>query len=187
MKHLLNNLSQEEKNSIREQHEGGRSIDTSKFKKLVESTLGDVKPLINEQATSNILILTIYLPQTKDDKGNLIDKKVGMAKYLVSASKSPDDTTGKSFTTDDYSGIKGIFINEMSATQVTTKKDAATGNISGTFTLTDKLYAFLQPSVGKGKQTSQKVYCNVTLTNGGTTIKYAEWQVVYYTSQPTQK
>ena len=49
MKHLLNNLSQEEKNSIREQHFGGKSIDTSKFKKLLESTLGNVKPLINEQ------------------------------------------------------------------------------------------------------------------------------------------
>jgi hypothetical protein len=53
MKHLLNNLSQEEKNSIREQHEGGRSIDTSKFKKLLESTLGNVKPLISEQGDAS--------------------------------------------------------------------------------------------------------------------------------------
>lgn len=49
MKHLLNNLSQEEKNRILEQHSGGRSIDTSRFKKLLESTLGDVKPLVMEQ------------------------------------------------------------------------------------------------------------------------------------------
>ena len=34
MKHLLNNLSNEEKNRIREQHEGGIKIDNSKFKKL---------------------------------------------------------------------------------------------------------------------------------------------------------
>jgi len=51
MKHLLNNLSSDEKNSIREQYEGGMSIDTSKFKKLLETKLGDAKPLINEQET----------------------------------------------------------------------------------------------------------------------------------------
>jgi hypothetical protein len=51
MKHLLNNLSSDEKNSIREQYEGGMSIDTSKFKKLLETKLGDAKPLINEDET----------------------------------------------------------------------------------------------------------------------------------------
>ena len=49
MKHILNNLSSEEKNSIREQYEGGMSVDTSKFRSLLESKLGDVKPLISEQ------------------------------------------------------------------------------------------------------------------------------------------
>lgn len=49
MKHLLNTLSTEEKNSIREQHKGGISLDTSKFKKLMESKLGDSKPLVSEQ------------------------------------------------------------------------------------------------------------------------------------------
>jgi hypothetical protein len=52
MKNLLNDLSNEEKNRIREQHEGGMKIDTSKFKKLLESQLGDVKPLINEQVSN---------------------------------------------------------------------------------------------------------------------------------------
>ena len=44
MKHLLNNLSEEEKNSIREQHEGGRKILIENFKKLVETKSGDVRP-----------------------------------------------------------------------------------------------------------------------------------------------
>jgi hypothetical protein len=48
MKHLLNNLSEEEKNSIREQHEGGMRIVNENFKKLVETKLGDVKPLVVE-------------------------------------------------------------------------------------------------------------------------------------------
>ena len=48
MKHLLNNLSEEEKNRIREQHEGGMNIAIDNFKKLVETKLGDVKPYLNE-------------------------------------------------------------------------------------------------------------------------------------------
>jgi hypothetical protein len=51
MKHLLNDLSSEEKNRIREQHEGGMTIDTSKFKKLLETKLGDAKPLVMEEST----------------------------------------------------------------------------------------------------------------------------------------
>jgi len=52
MKHLLNDLSNEEKNRIREQYEGGMSVDNSRFKKLMESKLGDVKPLISEDLSS---------------------------------------------------------------------------------------------------------------------------------------
>lgn len=51
MKHLLNNISQEEKNRILEQHKGGKSIDTTRFKALLESSLGNVKPLIMEGPT----------------------------------------------------------------------------------------------------------------------------------------
>ena len=51
MKHLLNNISQEEKNRILEQHRGGMSIDTTRFKVLLESTMGNVKPLISEDET----------------------------------------------------------------------------------------------------------------------------------------
>ena len=45
MKHLLNNLSEEEKNSIREQHTGGKKIVIENFNKLVNSKLGDAKPI----------------------------------------------------------------------------------------------------------------------------------------------
>ena len=48
MKHLLNDISSEEKKRILEQHQGGKTIDTSKFKRLLESQLGYVKPLVSE-------------------------------------------------------------------------------------------------------------------------------------------
>jgi hypothetical protein len=48
MKHILNNLSEEEKNSIREQHTGGMKVMTENFSKLLNSKLGDAKPLVSE-------------------------------------------------------------------------------------------------------------------------------------------
>ena len=49
MKHILNEMSDEEKNSIRSQHTGSLQVQTERFKKLVENKLGNVKPLISEQ------------------------------------------------------------------------------------------------------------------------------------------
>jgi hypothetical protein len=54
MKHLLNDMSSEEKNSILEQHTGGIKIDTSRFRSLLESTLGNAKPLVSEQAETKV-------------------------------------------------------------------------------------------------------------------------------------
>jgi len=48
MKHLLNDLSEEEKNRIREQHTGGKKFIIENFKKLVDTRLGDAKPYLNE-------------------------------------------------------------------------------------------------------------------------------------------
>ena len=47
MKHLFNNLSSEEKNSILEQHKGGKIITNENFNKLTNHKSGDVK-LIKE-------------------------------------------------------------------------------------------------------------------------------------------
>ena len=49
MKHILNNLSEEEKKSIREQHAGGMKVMTENFSKLLNSKLGDAKPLVKEE------------------------------------------------------------------------------------------------------------------------------------------
>lgn len=48
MKHLLNNLTEEEKNSIREQHVGGMKVMNENFHKMVNKKLGHVE-LISEQ------------------------------------------------------------------------------------------------------------------------------------------
>ena len=64
MKHLLNDMSFEERQNIREQHEGGMSIDTSKFRKLMESKLGNVKPLITEAVTKGFKKLGTWVAVT---------------------------------------------------------------------------------------------------------------------------
>ena len=48
MKHLLNDMSEQEKNAIREQHTGGIKLSNEKFLKLLKGKLGDVKTLVEE-------------------------------------------------------------------------------------------------------------------------------------------
>ena len=65
MKHLLNNLSEQEKNSIREQHKGGMKVMTESFSKLLNSKLGDVKPIVNEQTKDGVTYSVQALPSGK--------------------------------------------------------------------------------------------------------------------------
>jgi len=44
MKHLMNDMSDEDKDKIRKQHEGGMKIDNKNFKKMVDKKLGHVDP-----------------------------------------------------------------------------------------------------------------------------------------------
>jgi hypothetical protein len=76
MKHLLNGMPEWEKNSIREQYEGRMSIDTSKFRKLIESKLGNVKPLITEALAANAGEIQKFL-QVNQDNTLVADYKFG--------------------------------------------------------------------------------------------------------------
>ena len=48
MKHLLNSLTENEKNSIREQHTGGMKVMTENFSKLINTKSGDVRTLVEQ-------------------------------------------------------------------------------------------------------------------------------------------
>ena len=61
MKHLLNDLSEDEKNKIREQHTGGKKIVIENFDKLVNTKLGDAKPYLNEDETGDKCVGDVYL------------------------------------------------------------------------------------------------------------------------------
>lgn len=52
MKHLLNDMSQEEMNSIREQHIGGKKITVENFSNMVNKKLGEVPTILSESESS---------------------------------------------------------------------------------------------------------------------------------------
>ena len=78
MKHLLNYLSEEEKNSIIEQHEGGMRVNPSRFKSLLESKMGNVRPLVEQSVVDDWKSLT-----TVDGWKTLVD---GWKKIIRSTS-----------------------------------------------------------------------------------------------------
>ena len=63
MKQLLNNMSFEERQNIREQHTGGMEVMSGSFRRLVNAKLGNSKPLISEQTAPPAPDSTIPTPQ----------------------------------------------------------------------------------------------------------------------------
>ena len=78
MKHLLNDLSEEEKNRIREQHTGGKKIMIENFNQLLNKKLGEVKPLVNEQEITT---------QPKDNKQELENEIEALKKEILDIRK----------------------------------------------------------------------------------------------------
>lgn len=97
MKHILNNISQEEKQRILEQHSGGKTIDTSKFRQLLESKLGNVKPLVMEQVTGDT--------QTAGGGGEAV--AAGSEKTYINE---------PTFPINKFYGNKGVFVTYNAAT-----------------------------------------------------------------------
>lgn len=100
MKHILNNLTEQEKNAIREQHTGGMKVSTDKFNQLLESKLGDVKPILSEQTKPKMPPSAVN--QAVDaEKIQLIQIKVGDA--LVDLNMMEKTSQGANF----YGWVRG--------------------------------------------------------------------------------
>jgi hypothetical protein len=93
MKHILNNLTEEEKNSIRQQHIGGMNVVNENFNKLIDSKLGDVQPLINEQLKSDTIKRNNFIDPTKST--NARGKGAGVYKSEVGRTVTKNITFGK--------------------------------------------------------------------------------------------
>lgn len=100
MKHILNNLTELEKNSIREQHTGGMKVMVEAFSKLLNSKLGDVRP-ISEQAKPNSVykVGQILKANRSTDKQNYTIKIIQIVPDGTNVSASitgPGEYNGKS-------------------------------------------------------------------------------------------
>ena len=118
MKNLLNDMSFEERQKIREQHTGGMKVTSNRFTKLVNGKLGHINPLLNEQADNDDFFDSYVKPLT--DQGfkqvneiNLPDgtyKKNGSG-YQIDLMDSDGKTfTGYSIITKN--GIRGMWNGE---------------------------------------------------------------------------
>ena len=129
MKHLLNNLTEQEKNSIREQHTGGMEVVTKNFSRLMNGKSGDSKPLIKEQDDDKFLeghVANVtkdgYKQVNKISLPNGEYKKQGSG-YQVNLY----DSDGKTFTgyvIVTTSGIRGAWNNQPENVTNGTIRDA---------------------------------------------------------------
>ena len=133
MKHILNNLTEEEKNSIREQHTGGMKVMTENFNKLLNSKLGDSKPLVNEEGgyTHTILAdLSKRFPNFKmdatgklygvptlktgnDANGVIIQSKDGNTSIRVGITKNGNTVLEKTFKISPTGGDGQTVYNQI--------------------------------------------------------------------------
>ena len=68
MKHLLNNISHQEKKNILEQHKGGIVVSNKNFQKLLTNKLGNVKPIMEVVHVSQSHLIE---QQTEEEKQSI--------------------------------------------------------------------------------------------------------------------
>jgi hypothetical protein len=119
MKNLLNDMSFEERQKIREQHTGGMKVMSNSFTRLVNGKLGHINPLLNEQTDIDNFFEKDYVKPLTDqgfkqvNEINLPDgiyKKNGSG-YQIDLMDSDGKTfTGYSIVTKN--GIRGMWNGE---------------------------------------------------------------------------
>ena len=102
MKHILNDLTKEEKNSILEQYTGGKKIMIENFNKLVNSTLGNSKPLMEEEVDFKPLPVgkEVFFDVYKDDKST--NKLGSVAMGVIEGPDTMGNKIYKLAATDKY-------------------------------------------------------------------------------------
>jgi len=109
MKHILNDLSEQEKNSIREQHTGGMKVMTESFSKLINSKLGDVKLVVNEQSetTTSDVVVDCFKTHFESPNMELPKSCKELAKEIKDSKQLPLDITKYGPCTSDLSKSTG--------------------------------------------------------------------------------
>jgi hypothetical protein len=130
MKHLLNNLSQEEKDNIRRQHSGGMNVVTENFNRLLNNKLGNVRPLITEETSTSI---EASLNQWGKNIGQKI-KGTQVLSYKIDFDDKPIDN-GQSYWIDSVTNVmttdKVESLYDLTYVSVSTKGHRISDNLKG--------------------------------------------------------
>jgi hypothetical protein len=118
MKHILNNISRQEKNSILEQYSGGKRLQIENFSKLVNSKLGDVKTLITEDFSNQMSYGDLKFAGDQGENIRIYVKENPVSVVYAFIKKDGEDYYGKTgfginfegtnenyMVSDDYSGV----------------------------------------------------------------------------------
>lgn len=92
MKHILNDLTEIEKNSIREQHTGGMKVITENFSKLINSKSGEVKTIVTEQfdgETISTALVSCFQKHFETPNMTLPTSCEELAKEIMESKKLP--------------------------------------------------------------------------------------------------
>lgn len=119
MKHLLNNIPENEKNRIRKQHKGGVKLIIENFQKLVNTELGSVKPLLEQENEHVEFLEKNYVSRLTQDGFKVVSKinlpngeykKQGGGYRIDLYDKDGKTFTGYSIVTNG--GIRGMWNNQ---------------------------------------------------------------------------
>jgi hypothetical protein len=93
MKHLLNDISQDDKNSILEQHVGGIRLESDNFFNMVNKKLGEVSPLISEQSSNAKQVAGPFLKKFSNSTLELFIFQKGSRFYVYVKRSKGDEPT----------------------------------------------------------------------------------------------
>ena len=163
MKHILNNISEEEKNAIREQHTGGMKLNIEKFKQLLETKQGDVKPLVAEQIQDRI----VPSGPSPSAKPKVVKDKITSPSSTTKPTSPSPMTSSRPTTGTQIQPIQikiGDFLVNLTTMKKTGQGSTFYGQIRG-----DKEYQEVLFSCGSGKVAMKKL--------GDNTVKFIDSQI----------
>ena len=162
MKHILNDLTETEKNSIREQHTGGMKVMTENFSKLLNSKLGDVKPLVTEQQQTP--------PFTKGQKLSAM-RSVDKKNYTIEiVDVQPGYLTAKIIGDGTYEGQP---LDGKNPKELTYQNGKLMGNMQmGEFTIIpDNSSKLGESKLGYAKPILSEMMTKDSITKGASSLK----------------
>ena len=160
-----------------------------RFNMLMESSLGDVRPLIMETLEGEVIPITFQIPVTRDANNQIVMDTRGVVKFTAISSKGTDGESLAEYTKINSFALLGLNIASL---PVSSMKQGQ--NIVGSFMLnptTQKgLATFLWNKKGKDTKMDEDIKVDLTNTSNTRVRLYVSPTYTTYEAQaakqPTQ-